>query len=149
MGPLSSVIRDPAKLRAVVDDGVRVIDAEVASKRGLSGVAVKAAFKAVKKVKPNFARMALHHLMPDFARQVDPFVTDWQTKGQGSLRDYFIAHDRAIANALLAITDARSRNAQNRGVKKAYDSLRPKGLEHTRVAMPRLGEMVARHLQGS
>ena len=146
MGPLSQVIADPAKLRAVVDDGVTVIEAEVASKTGFTGVAVKGAFKAVNKAKPGFVRGALHHLMPDFARQVDPFVEDWRRSGQGSLRDYFVRNDERIANALLSITDSRARNAENRGVKKAYESLRPKGLEHTKAAMPRLGDLVARHL---
>jgi hypothetical protein len=147
MGPLSSIIQDPAKLRAVVDDGVGVIEQEVASKRGFTGVAVKGAFKAVNKAKPGFVRGALHHLMPDFGRKVDPFVTQWQASGKGTLREFFVANDHAIANALLSITDDRARNAENRGVKKAYESLRPKGLEHTKAAMPRLGDLVARHLK--
>ena len=147
MGPLSSIIQDTAKLRAVVDDGVGVIEQEVASKRGFTGVAVKGAFKAVNKAKPGFVRGALHHLMPDFARKVDPFVTQWQATGTGTLSQFFSANDDAIANALLSITDDRARNAENRGVKKAYESLRPKGLEHTKAAMPRLGDLVSRHLK--
>ncbi len=147
MGPLSAIVADPTRLRAVVDDGVRVIESEVKSKRGFTGVAVKGAFKAVGKLKPGFVKGALHHLMPDFARKVDPFITQWQASGKGTLRDYFVANDHVIANALLSITDDRARNAENRGVKKAFDSLRPKGLEHTKAAVPALGEMVARHLK--
>ena len=52
MGSLADVIQDDSKRRAVIDDCVRLLDAEVSDKRGLRGMAVKTAFKAVKGVQP-------------------------------------------------------------------------------------------------
>jgi hypothetical protein len=147
MGELSDKLKDPATHRAVVDDGVRVIEAEVASKGGLTGMAVKAAFKAVQSIKPGFVPMALHHLMPDFARQVDPFIDRWRREGGKDLKGFFVRNGREVANALLSITDERAKRAENRGVRKAYDSLRPQGLDHTVAAMPRLGELVAKYVR--
>ena len=146
MGALSEAIKDPSKRKAIVDDGVRVIDEEVASKRGFSGMAVKAAFKTVKAVKPGMIGMALDMLMPQFAEQVDPFYDKWKSAGSGTLEQYFKANDAAIANALLSITDRRAQRAEQRTLKKAYEKLRPQGLEHTKAAMPRLAGLVSRHV---
>jgi len=147
MGALTDVIKDQTKRRAVVDDGIRAIEAEVASKRGLSGLAVKAGFKVVRGIKPGFIGMALDHLLDDFSARIDPFYDRWQAAGgQGRLRDYFVANDSAIANELLGVTDGRAHNAKNKAVKKAYQKLRPQGVEHVKAAMPRVGDLVAKHV---
>ena len=65
MPSLSEVLADPAKRKRVIDDGVAVVEAEVADKSGLSGMAIKAAFGMVQKIKPGFVGGALNHLMPD------------------------------------------------------------------------------------
>lgn len=146
MGALTDVIADETRRRAVCDDGVAAIKDEVASKRGLTGVAVKAGFKAVQGVKPGFIPMALNHLLDDFAAQIDPFYDAWKASGSGTLKDYFRANDTAIANALLSITDDRGRNAKSRTVAKAYQSLRPQAVTHTAAAMPRVADLVSKHV---
>ncbi len=145
MGALTEALKDPARRKAIVDDGVKVIDEEVASKRGFSGMAVKAAFAGVKAVRPGMIGMALDMLLPQFAAQVDPFYDAWRVDGRGTLEAYFRSHDTEIANALLSITDARAQRAEQRSLKKAYEKLRPQGLEHTKAAMPRLAGLVSRH----
>ncbi|MED5372902.1 MAG: hypothetical protein VX899_17920 [Myxococcota bacterium] len=147
MGVLSDLIKDPAARRAIVDDGVKVIDAEVSDKRGISGMAVKAGYKAVKKIKPGFINVALDMLMPEFAQAVDPFYDEWKAKGSGTLEAFFKANDSRIANALLAITDRRVDDKTNRAAAKAYKSLRGQGVEHTKAAMPRLAGLVSRHVK--
>ena len=67
MGSLIDTIKDPAKRAAVLDDCVRLIDAEVAGKRGLTGVAVKAAFKSVKGLRPGMVRQSMDALLDDFS----------------------------------------------------------------------------------
>jgi len=146
MGALSDALNDPNKRKAIVDDGVKVIEEEVRSKSGFRGMAIKAGFKTVKAIRPGIIGMALDHLMPEFATQIDPFYDEWKASGSGTLRDYFTRRDADIANALLSITDQRSRGAQNRTMKKAYDKLRPQGLEHTKAAIPRLAGLVERHV---
>jgi hypothetical protein len=146
MGALSDAVQDRAKRKAIVDDGVKVIDAEVASKRGFSGMAVKAGFKAVKALKPGMVGMALDMLLPEFAEQIDPFYEAWKASGEGTLEQYFKANDSRIADALLSITDKRSKRAQQPTLKKVYDKLRPQGVEHTKAAAPALAGLVSRHV---
>ena len=48
MGSLVTVVSDPARRRLVIEDCVALLEAEVDAKSGLSGLAIKAAYKAVK-----------------------------------------------------------------------------------------------------
>lgn len=144
MGVLTELLKDPTKRRAIVNEGVKVIEAEVNDKGGLRGAAVKLAFKAVQGVKPGFIPMALDNLIGPFAEKVDPFYDAWKAGGKGTLREYFVANGPQIANALLSITDERAARADNKVVRGAYEKLRPQGVEHTVAAMPRLADLIAR-----
>ena len=48
MGSLVEVLKDPAVRPLVVADCEKMLDAEIADKKGLSGIAVKGAFKTLK-----------------------------------------------------------------------------------------------------
>ena len=54
MSTLAEVLLVPGKRPKVVDDCVRIVDEEVDSKGGLSGLAIKGAYALVKAVKPGF-----------------------------------------------------------------------------------------------
>ena len=47
MGSLVETLKDPAKRPAVIVDCEQLLDAEVKDKKGLSGLAVKAAFNDI------------------------------------------------------------------------------------------------------
>jgi hypothetical protein len=144
MGSLVEAVKDPVKRPAVISDCVRMLDAEVSGKRGLSGVAVKAGFKAIKKFKPDIVPSALEDLIDDFAAKVDPFWLECQSNGQ-SAGSFFVAKKTAIANALLEITDDRAQKSRHRSLVKAYKGLRGKAVDHIGAAMPRFSEIVVRH----
>jgi hypothetical protein len=145
MGALSEAIKDPAKRRAIIDDGIRVVDQEVARKSGMSGMAVKAGFKVVKGVKPGIIGEALNMFLDEFSAKVDPYYDRCQQSG-GNLRAYFVANADAIADDLLGIVDAKAERAKHRTLKKAYFKLRPQGKKHTVEAMPAVAGLVERHV---
>ena len=64
---LNELLQDMALSRALVDDAVRLIDRQVASKGGLGGMAVKGGYAAVKKVGPGIIPSVLGRLLPDFS----------------------------------------------------------------------------------
>lgn len=143
MPTLTEVLADPARRRRVVDDGVGVIEAEVGDKSGLSGMAIKAAYAMVARIKPGFIGGALNHLLDDFAKQIDPFWVECQSKGADA-KTFFVQNGPKVADALLRITDARAKAAAG-PVRSAYDKLRPEGQKHVVSAMPRLAELVRKH----
>jgi hypothetical protein len=143
MASLTEVLADPTKRRRVVDDGVAMIEAEVADKGGLSGLAIKGAFGMVQKIKPGFVGGTLNHLLDDFAKKVDPYWADCQAQ-KADPRAFFTKNGTAIADALLSITDDRARGAHG-PVRSTYDKLRPEAQKHVVTAMPRLADLLKKH----
>jgi len=144
MGSLIEAAKDPGKRPAIIWDCQQMINAEVSEKRGLTGVAVKAAFKAIRKFKPDILPSALDDLIDDFSIQVDPFWQECQAAGADP-RQFFSQRKVDIANALLAITDDRAAVSRHRTLIKAYNSMRGTAVNHIGSAMPRFSDIVARH----
>lgn len=144
MPKLSETIVDASKKKAVIDDCEHLLDEEVASKGGISGLAVKAGFKVVKGVKPGFVRHVITELLPEFAVALDPFHADALAKGK-SVSGHFSENAGKVADALLAVTDSKARNAKSGAVKGTYEKLRGSAKSNVEAAVPRLGKLVEKH----
>jgi hypothetical protein len=134
-----------AKRQAVVRDACGVLDQEVADKGGLSGIAIKAAYSLVKGIKPGFIEEVVDGLLDDFLRALDPLYQEALKKGvrPGA---HLKANGDAMAEALLAITDARAQRATRVVLQKTYEKLRPTAKKHVASASPRVGELLDRHV---
>jgi hypothetical protein len=141
MPSLPDVLTNPDKKDTVVDACLALIDAEVADKGGLSGLAIKAGYSAVKGVKPGFIRNAVTDLLPEFAKALDPFYQEG-TEQKKTAADHFVANSSRVADALLAITDAKAQRSKSGVVKGTYDKLRGTAKKNVEAALPRLGKMV-------
>ena len=76
MASLVDSLTDEGKKKAVVKDCCELIDSEVKDKGGISGLAIKAGYGAVKGIKPGFVEKAVEDLLPDFAKALDPIYAD-------------------------------------------------------------------------
>ncbi len=142
---LSEKLIQPPKREVVIADCVDLIDAEVKSKKGLSGIAVKGAYGVVKTVKPRFIAEVIDGLLDEWVAKLEPFWATWQTDGGGkSFADYLVAHRNESAEALLEVTDARAKVAKNGSVRKMYEKMRPAAKKHVEEALPRLGALIER-----
>jgi hypothetical protein len=144
MGTLSETLLVPGNRQKVIDDCVRLIDEEVASKGGISGLAIKASYAVVKAVKPGFIPESVDHMLDDFVARLEPFYVEAQQKNE-PVAPYMSARADAVADALLTISDSRATRAKNQVVKKAYEKLRPTAKKHVEAAVPRVGRLVAKH----
>ena len=144
MPTLKEILTVPGNRPKVVADCVTLIQEEVDSKGGLSGLAIKAAYAVVKALKPGFISEAVDHMLDDFATRLEPFWADAQAKNEpvGAVMN---ARAGAVADALLAISDERAARAKNQGAKKAYEKLRPTGKKHVEAAVPRISRLLAKH----
>lgn len=144
MSSLTDALTAPEKKAAVIDDCLELIDAEVADKGGISGLAIKAGFGAVKGVKPGFIKQAVTDLLPEFAKALDPIYQDAKSGG-GPVAEFFVKNSSRAADALLAITDAKAARSKSGVVKGTYEKLRGSAKKNVEAAMPRLGKMVEKH----
>lgn len=144
MPTLKDILTVPGNRPKVVADCVTLVQEEVDSKGGLTGLAIKGAYALVKAVKPGFIAEALDGMLDDFATKLEPFWVDAQAKNEpvGALMN---ARAGEVADALLSISDGRAARAKNATAKKAYEKLRPTGKKHVEAAVPRLGRMIAKY----
>jgi hypothetical protein len=144
MPSLPEMLAAPDKMDVVIDDCLALIDAEVADKGGISGLALKAGYGAVKGIKPGFIRNVVHDLLPDFARELDPFYQEAVEKKKKP-SEYFPQNASRVADALLSITDAKAKTAKSGVVRSTYDKLRGTAKKNVEAALPRLGRLVEKH----
>ncbi|MBX3228469.1 MAG: hypothetical protein KIT84_07445 [Labilithrix sp.] len=144
MGALVDKLTDEAKKKDVVKDCCDLIDAEVKDKGGISGLAIKAGYGAVKGIKPGFVENVVNDLLPEFAKALEPTYDEAKEKGE-SVSSYFTSHASQVADALLAITDAKAARAKSGAAKGAYDKLRSSAKKNVEQAVPRLGKLVEKY----
>ena len=140
------LLSDPSRRPLLINDCVQLIDTEVASKRGVSGLAVKAGFKVVKSVKPGFIRQVVDMLFDDFMAEVEPFYERWSADKSGTFSAALVRQKSTVASALLQVTDRKAQRAQTRSVKKAYEKLRPKAMNHVEDAIPGMGRILDKYV---
>lgn len=141
MTSLVDILGDSSKRDAVVDACVGVIDAEVADKGGLSGMAIKTGYKVVQNIKPGFVKAVVRDLLPEFAKALDPLFQEGAAKGV-STKAHFEGNASRFADALLAITDAKAARSTNGAIKGTYDKLRGMAKKNVEAAAPRLGALI-------
>jgi hypothetical protein len=144
MGSLVEALTDDSKKGAVVKDCVELIDAEVKDKGGISGLAIKAGYGAVKGIKPGFVEHAVEEMLPEFAKVLDPIYADAKSQNKG-VGDFFNSNTSRVADALLSITDAKAARARSGVAKSAYDKLRGSAKKNVEQAVPRLGKLVEKY----
>jgi hypothetical protein len=144
MPTLTDILLVPGTRPKVITDCVQLINEEVDSKGGLTGLAVKGAYALVKAVKPGFVTEAVDHMLDDFVKRLEPFWADAQAKNEpvGALLS---ARAPQAADALLAISDERAAKSTNPNLKKAYEKLRPTGKKHVEQAVPRVGRLIGKY----
>jgi hypothetical protein len=147
MAKLKDILLDSAKRGQVVHDCAQLVDEEVSNKGGLSGMAVKAAYAVVKRIKPGIVGELVDKLMDEFVSNLEPFYADFQAKGGGAtLAAYLQGRSSEVTSALLNITDARAAKADNRTLKSAYEKLRPTAVKHTEAAVPGIARVLSKYV---
>jgi hypothetical protein len=138
MSTLVDKLTAPEVRPKVVSACVDLVDREVDSKSGLSGIAIKTGYKVVKALKPGFVTSVVDTLLPEFAEALTPIHDREGTAGADAFVGYLEGHTEEVADALLQVTDNRAGRAKNATVKKTYERLRPSAKQNVIAAVPNL-----------
>jgi len=130
----------------VVADCVALIDEEVKSKGGLSGVAVKGAYGTVKTIKPRFVPEVVDALLDDWVGKLEPYYGKWRGGGAGSLAEFLTSRSDDVAEDLLAVTDERAARTKHKTASKLYNKMRPSAKRNVSGAVPKLGALMEKHI---
>lgn len=141
---LVDVLTDSTKKADVVRDCLDIIDREVDDKGGLSGMAIKAGYRAVQGIKPGFVKTVVDDLLPQFAQAIEPIYSEGQSAQKPTV-GYLESNAGRLADALLAITDGKAQRSKSGVVKATYDRLRPTAKKNVEQAVPRLARLVEKY----
>jgi hypothetical protein len=140
---LSDGLLNPNKKAMVVDDCCNMIETQLASKSGISGIALKTAFAALKGVKPGYIPYIVEQLLPECLKAVDPVWTQGVEKGDPV--GYVIANSSDTADALLGVTDTRVKKVKRQIVRGTYEKLRGSAKKHVEEAVPDLANIIDKY----
>lgn len=144
MPSLKEAIADDAVRHEVAKECLSLVQNEVDSKGGLTGVALKTGYKAVRGIKPGFLDKVVYDLLPEFSDAVQPFVAEAVGAGR-PIEAHLSANASRVADALLAITDKKAEKSTNSVVKGAYGKLRGMAKSNVEASVPGLARIIARH----
>ena len=140
---LSNNLLNPNNKSLIVRDCCEMIDAQVAGKSGLSGIAIKTAFAALKGIKPNYIYGVVDSLLVPCFNAIDPL---WDEGiAQGEPVEYLKANRSRTADALLIVTDEKVKSTKLQLVKGVYDKLRSSAKQHVEEAVPAFAQIIGKY----
>jgi hypothetical protein len=131
---------------SVIVDVVALIDHEVATKSGVSGMAIKSAYKVLRGIRPGMVASSVDALLDQFATQLDPFFQDHIATGE-PLAVILDRRRDEMADSLLSITDARAEATSQRALRAAYRKVRGIAAKHVAAAAPGIAELVDKYTE--
>jgi hypothetical protein len=148
MPTLPETLLAPDIMPRVVADGQDLVDHEVAEMSGVTGTAIKIAYKTVRTFDAGHIRVMIESLLPEVAVALQPYwaaFTEQFPADSGDFGGYLAAREDEVAEALLAITDERRRRSDRPAIIKAYNTVRGSAIKQVKTALPALGALVQKY----
>jgi hypothetical protein len=144
-GTLQEILLAPGTQPKVAADCCALIEQEVSGMSGVSGTAVKLAYKTVITFLPGHIRYMVGVLLPQMVDKLEPYWTDFNTSGGPRFGDYLAERGGEVSQALLSVTDARAAASGRPTVIKAYGTVRGGAARHVEAALPHVGDLVLKY----
>jgi len=128
-----------------IADCQALIDGEVDGKSGISGTAVKAAYKVAATFAPGYYTETIRSILPDMLDALEPFWADFRGSGSADFGEYLVKHGDEASEALLAVTDRMADVSGRAAIVKAYRMVRGSAGKNIEAALPALGALVQKY----
>jgi len=146
---LQEMLLAPEIQPQVIADCEKLIDNEVGDMSGISGTAVKLAYKTVRSFAPGYLQGMVESLLPDMVAQLEPYWDGYTASGASGFGDYLAKRGDEVSEALLSVTDARAKVSERPVILKAYGAVRGSAARHVAAALPNVGSLVQKYADGS
>src|ERR1700723_3091789 len=103
---LQEILLAPDTQPHVITDCKTLIEQEISEKSGVSGTAVKLAYKTVTSFAPGYYHDTLADMLPLMVAKLEPDWADFNTSGGSEFGDYLAKRGDEVAESLLEVTDA-------------------------------------------
>ena len=142
---LHEMLLAPQVQPQVVSDCEALIDTQLSGMSGISGTAIKLAYKTVRTFSANHIHYMVETLLPRMADALQPYWADFNATSGGQFGDYLANREDEVSEALLAITDERAKGSGRPTIVKAYNTVRGNASKHVKAALPAVGALVQKY----
>jgi hypothetical protein len=142
---LEQILLAPETRPKVTADCYLLIEQQIAEMSGISGTAVKLAYKTVNTFMPGHVRHMVKSLLPQLVDKLEPYWADFSVSGGSQFGDYLAKRGEEVSQALLSVTDARAAASGRPTVIKAYGTVRGGAARHVEAALPHVGDLVLKY----
>ena len=147
MPTLQETLLAPNTRPHVIADCEGLVDREVADMSGVTGTAVRLAYKTVRTFDADHIPAMIESILPSVAEALQPYWTRFTAEFPGGdFGGYLASREDEVAEALLAITDSRRRASSRATIVKAYNTVRGSAAKHVKTALPALGALVQKYM---
>ncbi len=140
---LSEQIKDEQIQISIAEDCAKLMDEKVAMKTGISGLAIKTAYRALKGIGPGYIPRALQNLVPQALEALDPMWTEGLQAGDPV--EHLSQNSSKTADILLGVTDQKASKAQNKIVIATYKKVRNSVQGDVEDAVPGLATILGNY----
>jgi hypothetical protein len=145
MATLQEILLSPDTRPKVIADCNTLIEDQLAEKSGVTGTAVKVAYKTVNKFMPGHIQYMVESLLPEIVEKLQPYWADFNASGGSDFGDYLAKRGDEVSPALLSVTDARAAASGRPVIVKAYNTARGSAAKHIGAALPQVGGLVQKY----
>lgn len=147
MTDLTLLLTD-TKRSGVVADLADLAESAVHAQSGITGMAVKGALAAGKKMRPDIVTQGINRLLPDILGELDQDWKNYQESDAGAadFGAYLEPRSGEVAESLLNVSDRQIGEMNNQAVEKVYSSLRGRGSALLSPHVPELGRILEKHM---
>jgi hypothetical protein len=142
---LEEILLTPDTRPKVVAGCYQLLEQQIAETSGISGAAVKLAYKTVNAFRPGHIRHMVEVLLPQLVDKLEPYWADFSASGGAGFGVYLAKHGEGVSQALLSVTDAHAAASGRPTVIKAYGGVRGSALKHVEAALPHVGDLVTKY----
>ena len=141
---LSQHLTVPHLRPEVVADACTLLEDEVRRTSGISGMAIRSAYRVLTGIRPGMVPSAVDGLLDPFADQLDPFYQQHVTTGV-PLVDILTSQRTSMAEALLSITDDRAERTSQMTLRRTYQRVRGSARSYVEAAAPGIATLIDEH----
>lgn len=142
---LQQILLAPDTQPKVIADCHALIEQEIKDKSGISGTAVKLAYKTITSFAPGYYNGMVEELVPQIVEKLEPYWADFTTSGSSEFGDYLVKRGGEVSEALLSVTDDYASKSDKPVILRAYKTVRGSAGKNIEAALPRVGEMVLKY----
>jgi hypothetical protein len=143
---LEQILLAPDTRPKVADDCFLLVEQQIAEISGVSGAAVRLAYKTVNTFRPGHIRHLVGTMLPDLVVSLEPYWADFSMSGGAGFGDYLAKRGEEVSQSLLSVSDTKATTSSRPVVIRAYHSVRGSARKHIEAALPQVGDLITKYM---